>query len=198
MVPGKLAFFVFSIRKFKDQTKSFFLLSPVGMNSVSSGYVYSMVLLVSIWIANIAALAGARILTMNMLHALWDITFRLPMKITGLLSLLFFHFLVSKLYSSFFDDGSFSQVYFHISMLASVHHPLLVFALSIPRLSWKFTPCAMVMCVQGLVAEHMTRRSILSAKSTEPEQGWTCLIAISCIVHAVFYALVMHPLLVDY
>lgn len=198
-VPGKLVFFAFSLRSFRDQVKSFFLLDPLEHDSISSGYAYSLVLLISIWAANFAASVAARMVTVNVLSALWDIAVKSPMRVLGLVCLVLFYLLVSKLYSSFFDDGSFKQSYFYVSMLSSVHLPLFVFVLSVPsKAAWKFVPYAVLMGLQGLVAEYLTRKSIVPSKSPELRRSCAYLTAISCAAHVVFYALVMFPLLVDY
>lgn len=175
----------------------FFVLKPIDSANFRSDKVNCIILTVIIVILNFTAFICAQMITINFIGAFIKITLGSAKRLLGMAIFAGFYGLVSLLYSIFYDNLNYLYSYYYIGILSTIHLPLLSFAINVPRhFKWMKTFHHILLAVESLISETLTRRSILGGRDVDKKKKMITIVSSIVGFQLFYYFFVYYFLLV--
>lgn len=188
-----------SVYRIINDVKNFFFLLSIDMPDEENIALKSVFITVLVMILNFTAFAWARMITVNILGAIFGIFWGIIWKSIGFCIMIGFYFFVSLYYSILLDGGAFDYSLYYVGVLSTIHLPLVVFITNVPLLKFLMKPFyidRILIVLQAFVSDYLMRKTILGNSDISFRKYMiSTAFTLSCFV--LYYYIIIHRLLIS-
>jgi len=188
-----------SVYRILNDVKNFFFLLSIDMPDEENIAFKSVFITVLVMILNFTAFTWAKMITVNILGAIFGIFWGIIWKTIGFCIMIGFYFFVSLYYSVLLDDGAFDYSLYYIGVLSTIHLPLVVFTTNVPLFGFFIRPFyvdRILVVVQAFVSDYLMRKTILGNSDISFKKYMiSTAFTLSCFVF--YYYIIIYRLLIS-